>query len=59
MLTLVFLWFQILEGLNLTMDQFIDLCILSGCDYCESIRGIFQPSFICMMPGLSLVFYDF
>jgi hypothetical protein len=23
------------------MDQFIDLCILSGCDYCENIRGIF------------------
>ncbi|KAE8702690.1 Flap endonuclease 1 [Hibiscus syriacus] len=22
------------------MDQFIDLCILSGCDYCETIRGI-------------------
>lgn len=32
--------FQILEDLNLTMDQFIDLCILSGCDYCDSIRGI-------------------
>lgn len=29
-----------LEGLQLTMDQFIDLCILLGCDYCESIRGI-------------------
>lgn len=22
------------------MDQFVDLCILSGCDYCDSIRGI-------------------
>ncbi|KAK7344312.1 hypothetical protein VNO77_13770 [Canavalia gladiata] len=31
---------KILEDLNLTMDQFIDLCILSGCDYCDSIRGI-------------------
>lgn len=31
---------KILEELNLTMDQFIDLCILSGCDYCGSIRGI-------------------
>ncbi|KAI9105709.1 PIN domain-like protein [Phlyctochytrium arcticum] len=29
-----------LEGLGLDMDQFIDLCILLGCDYCESIRGI-------------------
>ncbi|XP_039042797.1 flap endonuclease 1-like [Hibiscus syriacus] len=31
---------KVLEGLNLTMDQFIDLCILSGCDYCDNIRGI-------------------
>ncbi|XP_048139925.1 flap endonuclease 1 isoform X1 [Rhodamnia argentea] len=31
---------KILEELNLNMDQFIDVCILSGCDYCESIRGI-------------------
>ncbi|CAO2831179.1 unnamed protein product [Amaranthus hypochondriacus] len=31
---------KVLEELNLTMDQFIDLCILSGCDYCESIKGI-------------------
>lgn len=22
------------------MDQFIDLCILLGCDYCDKIRGI-------------------
>uniref|UniRef100_A0A803KWZ6 Flap endonuclease 1 n=1 Tax=Chenopodium quinoa TaxID=63459 RepID=A0A803KWZ6_CHEQI len=31
---------KVLEELSLTMDQFIDLCILSGCDYCESIKGI-------------------
>ncbi|XP_025618769.1 flap endonuclease 1 isoform X3 [Arachis duranensis] len=31
---------KVLEDLQLSMDQFIDLCILSGCDYCESIRGI-------------------
>ncbi|KAL3515840.1 hypothetical protein ACH5RR_022742 [Cinchona calisaya] len=31
---------KVLEELNFTMDQFIDLCILSGCDYCDSIRGI-------------------
>jgi len=30
----------ILEQLNITMDQFIDFCILSGCDYCETIRGV-------------------
>lgn len=29
-----------LEGLGMTMDQFIDLCILLGCDYCDSIKGI-------------------
>ncbi|KAF8038606.1 hypothetical protein BT93_B1206 [Corymbia citriodora subsp. variegata] len=32
--------YKILEEMNLDMDQFIDLCILSGCDYCESVRGI-------------------
>ena len=31
---------RVLEGLRLTMDQFIDLCILSGCDYTDTIRGI-------------------
>lgn len=29
-----------LEGLGLSYDQFVDLCILLGCDYCDSIRGI-------------------
>jgi len=31
---------RVLEGLGLTQDEFIDLCILLGCDYCDSIRGI-------------------
>ncbi|CRG98156.1 flap endonuclease 1, putative [Plasmodium gallinaceum] len=31
---------QVLEGLNLTMNQFIDFCILCGCDYCDTIKGI-------------------
>ncbi|CAG8724529.1 2479_t:CDS:2, partial [Acaulospora morrowiae] len=31
---------KVLEGLEINMDQFIDLCILLGCDYCESIKGI-------------------
>lgn len=30
----------VLEGLQLTHEQFVDLCILLGCDYCDSIRGI-------------------
>lgn len=29
-----------LSGLGLNQQQFIDLSILMGCDYCESIRGI-------------------
>ncbi len=31
---------SMLEGLELSKDQFIDLCILLGCDYCDSIKGI-------------------
>ena len=27
-------------GMGLTHDQFVDLCILLGCDYCDTIRGI-------------------
>jgi flap endonuclease-1 len=29
-----------LAGLELTYEQFVDLCILCGCDYCGSIKGI-------------------
>lgn len=31
---------RILAGLEFTHDQFIDLCILLGCDYCDTIKGI-------------------
>merc|ERR1712217_64282 len=31
---------RVLEQLNITMDQFIDFCILSGCDYCDTLKGI-------------------
>jgi flap endonuclease-1 len=30
----------ILEKLDMTMEQFIDMCILCGCDYTEGIDGI-------------------
>lgn len=30
---------QMLNELGLTADQFIDVCILCGCDYTSSIRG--------------------
>lgn len=29
-----------LNDLNLSPEQFIDVCILSGCDYCDTIKGI-------------------
>lgn len=31
---------QILEDLSFTSKEFIDLCILLGCDYCDTIKGI-------------------
>jgi flap endonuclease-1 len=31
---------KVLEGLDLKQKEFVDLCILLGCDYTESIRGI-------------------
>jgi len=31
---------KVLDELKFTMEEFIDLCILLGCDYCDSIRGI-------------------
>ncbi|VDO03928.1 unnamed protein product [Rodentolepis nana] len=30
----------VLSSMNLTMEQFVDLCIMLGCDYCETIKGI-------------------
>lgn len=30
----------VLKGMQLSMKQFIDLCILLGCDYCETIKGV-------------------
>ena len=31
---------KILSGLELTEEQFVDVCILAGCDYAEPIKGI-------------------
>ncbi|XP_037953942.1 flap endonuclease 1-like [Teleopsis dalmanni] len=31
---------KVLKGFELTQNEFIDLCILLGCDYCEGIKGI-------------------
>ncbi|XP_077209669.1 flap endonuclease 1-like [Paroedura picta] len=30
----------VLEKLGMTQEQFVDLCILLGCDYCGKIRGL-------------------
>lgn len=30
----------VLEGLDMSMEQFVDLCILCGCDYCDSVKGV-------------------
>lgn len=35
-----FYYDKVLEDLEFTQEQFIDLCILLGCDYCESIKGV-------------------
>lgn len=31
---------KVLEGFEMTMEQFVDLSILLGCDYCDTIKGI-------------------
>lgn len=38
-----------LEQLNITMDQFIDFCILSGCDYCDTLKGVGPATAIKML----------
>lgn len=36
--------YRTLIGLNLNLDQFVDLCVLLGCDYCDNIKGIGSSS---------------
>ena len=31
---------SVFEGFELSQDQFVDLCILLGCDYVDKIKGI-------------------
>ncbi|XP_072169618.1 flap endonuclease 1-like [Diadema setosum] len=35
-----FTYQRVVDGLGLDRDQFVDLCILMGCDYCGTIKGI-------------------
>ena len=31
---------KVLEDFNMTINEFVDMCILCGCDYCETIKNI-------------------
>jgi len=31
---------KVLQGLNVTMEEFVDLCILCGCDFAGTIKGV-------------------
>jgi len=31
---------EMLKGLDMNYEQFVDLCILCGCDYCDHIDGV-------------------
>ena len=31
---------EVLQGFEITYDEFVDLCILCGCDYCENIPRV-------------------
>ncbi|GMT28010.1 hypothetical protein PFISCL1PPCAC_19307, partial [Pristionchus fissidentatus] len=33
---------RIIDEFEMTMEQFVDLCIMLGCDYCGTIRGVGQ-----------------
>jgi hypothetical protein len=40
---------QVLSGLGVTFDQFVDLCIMCGCDYCGTIRGVGPKSALTLI----------
>ena len=50
MTTLHNFW-QVIEELALTPDQFVDLCILCGCDYCGTIKGTVLIADLCHHPS--------
>ena len=39
----------LLQGLEFTFEQFIDLCILCGCDYLDPIRGVGKVTALKLM----------
>ena len=36
----IFTFEEVIRGLDLTYDKFIDFCILCGCDYCPTVPKI-------------------
>ncbi|VFQ69793.1 unnamed protein product [Cuscuta campestris] len=46
---------KVIEELELTMDQYIDFCILCGCDYCDNcIRGLHDTALVTPSAPTSL-----
>lgn len=31
---------ELIKEMGITSDQFMDLCVMSGCDYCENVKGL-------------------
>ena len=40
---------DILEQMHFTREQFVDLCILLGCDYCDTLKGVGQKRAFAMI----------
>jgi flap endonuclease-1 len=47
---------KMLSEMKLSYDQFVDLCILCGCDYCSTIKGIGPKTGTILFHSLSLSF---
>lgn len=47
----------VLEQLDVSMDQFIDFCIMCGCDYLDTIRGIGEGKVFLVTRKPDTIFY--
>ena len=41
-------------GMKLTYDQFVDVCILAGCDYADSIKGTRDEAHVAQAGGVRI-----
>mgnify|MGYP001223552905 CR=1 FL=1 len=48
---------QVLSGLGLKYEEFVDLCILMGCDYMGTIKGIYVYMIVCMYVCMLICMY--